>query len=132
MLRGLQGYSFHSPQHPVQSSRSIPSRRNEVESGDLCAAPTAATAKTGAEQARNDALAAIAGGVADFYPGARSNVPQGATGTGAITGGSGGTDGTFALGFTGGNFAVNGNGAVSFNVANGGSQGIAAQMYLLA
>ena len=34
--------------------------------------------------------------------------------------------------FTGGNFAVNGNAAVKFNVANGGKQGIAAHMTLLA
>lgn len=67
--------------------------------------------------ARDDALAAIAGGVADFYPGARSNVPQGATGHGTITGGSGGTDGTFALAFTSGNFDVNPTG--TFTVSGG-------------
>ena len=31
--------------------------------------------------------------------------------------------------FNGGNYAINGNGNVSFNVANGGSQGINANQY---
>lgn len=73
--------------------------------------------KVTTENARDDALAAIASGVADFYPGARSNIPQGATGHGTITGGSGGTDGTFALAFTGGNFDVNPTG--TFTVSGG-------------
>lgn len=67
--------------------------------------------KTGA-----DAAAALAG---DYFPGARSFVPQGAAlGAGTITtAGTGGTNGTFALAFTGGNFATNPVG--TFTVAGG-------------
>lgn len=42
-----------------------------------------------------------------FYPdAAKDNVPRHATGVGAVTGGSGGTDGTYNLAFTGGNFDI--------------------------
>lgn len=103
---------------------------------DAAAATAAATAaglaKTAAETARDEAVEAETGAVAaesganasvanatSYYPGARSHVPQGATvGAGSvISGGSGGTNGTFALAFTGGNFAVNPTG--TFTVAGG-------------
>lgn len=52
------------------------------------------------------------------YPNtAQSNVPRGAIGHGAITGGSGGANGTFDLAFTGGNFQVNPTG--TFTVSGG-------------
>lgn len=48
------------------------------------------------------------GGVNAFFPnGAETAVPQGITGRGAITGGAGGTNGTFTAVLTGGNFAAN-------------------------
>lgn len=59
-------------------------------------------------------LIAVARGT---FPNATANIPQGATGHGAITGGSGGTDGTFALAFTGGNFGQNPTG--TFTVSGG-------------
>lgn len=65
----------------------------------------AEAAKAGAETARDQAIAA--GAAQNIYPlAARDDVPRGATGTGAITPGSSGTDGTFDLAFTGGNFDV--------------------------
>jgi hypothetical protein len=59
-------------------------------------------------------LAAVADGI---WPTATDNVPRGITGTGAITAGSGGTNGTFAFSVTGGNFSVNPTG--TFTVAGG-------------
>lgn len=54
----------------------------------------------------------------DTYPNsAQSNVPRGVVGHGSITGGSGGTNGTFALAFTGGNFSANPTG--TFTVSGG-------------
>lgn len=67
--------------------------------------------------ASNSAQAALS--AEGYYPGARSFVPRGAT-TGSIpitTPGSGGTNGTFALGFSGGNFGTNPSG--TFTVAGG-------------
>ena len=52
-----------------------------------------------------------------FYPGARSNVPQGIVSTASLVAGSGGTNGTFALSFSGGNFAANPSG--TFTVSGG-------------
>jgi hypothetical protein len=60
--------------------------------------------------------AAVAGGGA-FPNAAATNVPRGVTGHGTITGGSGGTNGTFALGFSGGNFSINPTG--TFTVSGG-------------
>lgn len=52
------------------------------------------------------------------YPNtAQSNVPRGAIGHGAITGGSGGANGTFDLAFSSGNFQVNPTG--TFTVSGG-------------
>lgn len=71
-----------------------------------------------ADAAAQVALANAAALTAGAYPAtARSYVPRGATGVGTITGGSGGTDGTFALAFTGGNFGANPSG--TFTVASG-------------
>lgn len=83
------------------------------------ASTSATTATTQAGIATTQAVAAAASALASgFYPStAGSNVPRGATGTGAITGGSGGTNGTFALAFTGGNFSVNPTG--TFTVSGG-------------
>lgn len=75
-------------------------------------------AQAGAEAALTGATAATAFAT-DYYPGARSYVPQGAS-TGAATistAGTGGTNGTFALAFTGGNFGVNPTG--TFTVSGG-------------
>lgn len=92
----------------------------------------AETARSGAEDAEEGAQAILAQTTvvkdqalaaalasADIYPGARAYVPQGAvTGAATIgTAGSGGANGTFALAFTGGNFAVNPTG--TFTVAGG-------------
>jgi len=54
---------------------------------------------------------------AGFYPSARANLPRGITSTSGLVGGSGGTNGTFALTYSGGNFAVNPTG--TFTVAGG-------------
>lgn len=59
----------------------------------------------------------VAGLVKNLYPAAQTNVPRGAMGIGAITAGSGGANGTFALAFTGGNFGTNPTG--TFTVAGG-------------
>lgn len=64
--------------------------------------------------------AALAAATAGAYPNSASaNVPRGLTqaSVGAITPGSGGTNGTFALGWSGGNFAVNPSGM--FTVSGG-------------
>jgi hypothetical protein len=80
------------------------------------AADNANAAVTEAETAA--ALAVAVGYGGEPYPvAARSYVPKHATGVGAITGGSGGTNGTFALAFTGGNFLINPTG--TFTVAGG-------------
>lgn len=82
------------------------------------ASTAAAVARTGAEAARDAANSAVAASQ-DYFPAARSHVPQGAAlGAGTISAaGTGGTGGTFALAFTGGNFAVNPTG--TFTVAGG-------------
>lgn len=65
------------------------------------------------------AAALAANTVGYFVNAAATNVPRGVSKTvGAITAGSGGTTGTFALAWTGGNFAVNPTG--EFDVAGGG------------
>ena len=81
------------------------------------ASETAASgyASSAAAQAAAAQVSSATSGV--YASTAASNVPRGATGTGAITGGSGGTNGTFALAFTGGNFSVNPTG--TFTVSGG-------------
>lgn len=78
-----------------------------------------------AQEAEDGAVAALSGVTAatafvtGYYRAARSYVPQGAA-TGAATissPGSGGTNGTFALAFSGGNFSVNPTG--TFTVSGG-------------
>ncbi|MGE8135733.1 sialate O-acetylesterase [Novosphingobium subterraneum] len=78
----------------------------------------AEAAQAAAESARAGASAAVAASQ-DYFPGARSHVPQGAvTGAATIsTAGTGGTNGTFDLAFSGGNFAVNPTG--TFTVSGG-------------
>jgi len=89
---------------------------DRVQTGlDVIAADEAADTAT--EQAGAAAQAAV---TAHAYPNsAASNVPRGLTqaGVGAITAGSGGTNGTFALGWSGGNFTYNPVG--TFTVAGG-------------
>lgn len=82
---------------------------------DKDSAQLAATEAT--NQYNKTVAASIVGG--DYFPGARLYVPQGAiTGVGTITtAGSGGVDGTYALGFTGGTFSVNPTG--TFTVTGG-------------
>lgn len=84
----------------------------------VAAAAAAAQSEQGAEQALTGVTAATAF-VTGYYSGARSYVPQGAVkGAGTISAaGSGGTNGTFDLAFTGGNFAVNPTG--TFTVSGG-------------
>lgn len=82
------------------------------------AAADAAVSANEADQSLSGVTAATAF-VTGYYPGARSYVPQGAvTGAATVSGaGTGGTNGTFALAWTGGNFAVNPTG--TFTVAGG-------------
>lgn len=61
-------------------------------------------AAAAAASASSASLAALVQGI---WPTATANVPRGITGHGAITGGSGGTNGTFTGSVTGGNFSVN-------------------------
>lgn len=78
------------------------------------AVATAADRVAAAESAATASLAALGDGV---WPTATANVPRGVTGHGPITGGSGGTDGTFAFSVSGGNFSVNPTG--TFTVSGG-------------
>jgi hypothetical protein len=71
----------------------------------------AAEAEASATEAAFSVLAS------DYYPAATSNVPRGITSTSGLTAGSGGTDGTFDLTFSGGNFSVNPTG--TFTVSGG-------------
>lgn len=130
------GASIGSPAVYDDFQPSVDDASAESAEAASTSATAAAAAKTAAETARDEAqaardtlTAAIAGVdaavgeaeaaslAAGFYPAALSNVPQGATGHGAITGGSGGTDGTFALAFAGGNFSINPTG--TFTVSGG-------------
>ena len=77
----------------------------------LAAASSANSAAASAGEATNARL------TAGFYPDARANVPRGITSTSGLVAGSGGTNGTFALTFTGGNFSVSPAG--TFTVAGG-------------
>jgi hypothetical protein len=87
-----------------------------AETGAELAETGAGTHRTAAEAAATTAgLLALAGG--RVFPTATSNVPRGIMSVGAITAGSAGTNGTFALTFTGGNFSVNPTG--TFTVAGG-------------
>jgi hypothetical protein len=82
------------------------------------AAAAAASAATASAAATTATAASLSAG--DYYVNAAaSNVPRGLTqaSVGAITPGSGGTNGTFALAWSGGNFAPNPTG--TFTVAGG-------------
>jgi hypothetical protein len=75
-------------------------------------AQTAATiASTAADLASNALL------IVGYYPNAQTNIPRGVTGKGTLVPGSAGTNGTFDLQWTGGNFAINPTG--TFVVAGG-------------
>lgn len=94
----------------------------ELASAERAAAEVAQTGAQAAQAAAEQAEAAASAAVVasqDYFPGARSYVPQGAaTGAATIsTAGSGGTNGTFDLAFSGGNFAVNPTG--TFTVSGG-------------
>lgn len=65
------------------------------------AAASAVSAEASATSAGLSALAS------DYYAAATANVPRGIMSTSGLTAGSGGTDGTFALTYSGGNFSVN-------------------------
>ncbi len=69
-------------------------------------AAAALAAQAGAEEAEAGAISAALGVNYFQEVGARSYVPQGAVGHGAITAGSGGTNGTFAAVLSGGNYLV--------------------------
>ena len=85
----------------------------------------AVTAANESEQSANEADQALTGVTAatafvtGYYPGARSYVPQGAVvGAATVSGaGTGGTNGTFDLAWSGGNFGVNPTG--TFTVSGG-------------
>lgn len=82
------------------------------------AATATAAAATATAAAATATAASMSSG--DFWPNsAASNVPRGLTqaSVGAITAGSGGTNGTFALAWSGGNFSINPTG--TFTVAGG-------------
>ncbi len=90
--------------------------------GSAGAAGTSAASAAGSASAAAGSVnsAALAAATAGAYPNsAASYVPRGLTqaSVGAITGGSGGANGTFALSWSGGNFAVNPTG--TFTVAGG-------------
>lgn len=75
-------------------------------------AQTAATiASSSADLASNALL------IVGYYPNALANIPRGVTGKGTLVPGSAGTNGTFDLAFTGGNFSINPTG--TFTVAGG-------------
>jgi hypothetical protein len=78
----------------------------------------AQAARAGAEAARDSALLSAAT-LGAYSNGAASNVPRGLTqaSVGALTAGASGTNGTFALSWSGGNFAINPTG--TFTVAGG-------------
>lgn len=105
-----QGYRDQSSAYALQSGASA------AQSGVSAAASnTSAGIALGAQAATTIAAATVG-----VYPNAAgSNVPRGLTqaSVGAITAGSGGTDGTFALAWSGGNFLVNPTG--TFTVAGG-------------
>lgn len=91
---------------------------------DADAAATAADrVQTGLDRTSTSgyaSAAAIATAAAGVYPtAAASNIPRGLTqaSVGSITGGSGGTNGTFALTWSGGNFSINPTG--TFTVSGG-------------
>jgi hypothetical protein len=91
-------------------------------SGAAGAAGTSAASAAGSAAAAAGSVngAALAAATAGAYPNsAASFVPRGLTqaSVGAITAGSGGTNGTFALAWSGGNFAINPTG--TFTVAGG-------------
>src|SRR5690349_809415 len=97
-----------------------------TQAGLASSAATATAAdrvQTGLDRAATTATAGsilTAGALVGTYPNAAaSNVPRGLTqaSVGAITAGSGGTNGTFALTWSGGNFSVNPTG--TFTVAGG-------------
>lgn len=67
-------------------------------------ASAGAYATSASASAATATLAALGQGI---WPTATANVPRGITGHGTITGGSGGTNGTFTGSVTGGNFSVN-------------------------
>jgi hypothetical protein len=85
------------------------------------AATSETNAAASATSAATSATSAVsASATTGAYPNsAQSNVPRGLTqaSVGAITGGSGGTNGTFALAWSGGNFTVNPTG--TFTVSGG-------------
>jgi len=78
-----------------------------------------ADADANAAQTALNGVTAATAFVTGYYPGARSYVPQGAVvGAATVSGaGTGGTNGTFALAWSGGNFGVNPTG--TFTVSGG-------------
>jgi hypothetical protein len=80
-------------------------------SARVAAAASAVSAEASATAASLSALAS------DYYAAATANVPRGIMSTSGLTAGSGGTNGTFALTYSGGNFSVNPTG--TFTVSGG-------------
>jgi len=74
----------------------------------------AASAVSAEASATSAALSALA---SDYYAAATANVPRGILSTSGLTAGSGGTNGTFALTYSGGNFSANPTG--TFTVSGG-------------
>jgi len=101
---------------------SVTSAAAQATTAGTAAANAAASATNAANFAAAAANSSIAAGA---YPNsAASNVPRGLTqaSVGSITAGSGGANGTFALGWSGGNFSVNPTGM--FTVSGGAVTGV--------
>jgi hypothetical protein len=79
-------------------------------------AASAAVSATDAQAAAANVASFSIGGTL-YYPAALANVPRGATSATITAAGSGGTNGTFALAFSGGNLSVNPTG--TFTVSGG-------------
>lgn len=88
----------------------------ETAETNAAASQSAASASAGAAAA-SATTAGLSALASDYYPAATSHVPRGIMSTSGLTAGSGGTNGTFALTYSGGNFTVNPTG--TFTVSGG-------------
>jgi hypothetical protein len=121
LLADLQG-QFDSQIQAVTDAKNAAAASATAAAGSATAAAGSATSAAGAVTSATAQanVAATAAATAAAYPNsAASNVPRGLTqaSVGAITPGSGGTNGTFALAWTGGNWSTNPVG--TFTVAGG-------------
>lgn len=108
----------------AQAAISTTNAEQTAEDAEATAADRLATAADAAAAeadrvaaAESAATAALVGLVSGIWPTATANVPRGVTGASISAAGNSGTNGTFALGWSGGNFSVNPTG--TFTVAGG-------------